>query len=147
MRMTTAMNPDDLLYHGTNVPQRIHTDGVLRCAPSGYQCVSLSRSYEVAAYFASLDREYNDPLCGIFAFSRSRLIALGYELVPFHDPIFDEAERDEAEEQIWADIPLNCGALLRIDLLDRQMVEDHLDQVPSLMAPTSERTSECPTMI
>lgn len=121
----------DLLFHGTNVPQRIYSEGVLKRAPSGYECVSLSRSYDVAAYFAIMERDEDrdEPLGGIFVFSRKRLIELGYELVPFHDTCFGDDAGNEEEEQIWADIPLDSGALLRIDLIDRNALEEHRHQL------------------
>jgi hypothetical protein len=122
---------NDLLYHGTHLPQHILGDGVLRRAPLGYECVSLSRSYDAAYYFASLGRgpEEDERLCGIFVFSRAKLVELGFELVPFHDPIFGEHARDEEEEQVWADIPLDCDALVRLDLLDPKMIVGTRDEL------------------
>jgi hypothetical protein len=129
----------DLLYHGTNVPQGIFSKGVLKRAPSGYECVSLSRSYEVAAYFATMERdeEQDEALGGILVFSRARLIELGYELIPFHDTCFGDDAGNEEEEQVWADIPLDSGALLRIDLIDRNALEGRRDQlIKPMMADT-----------
>jgi hypothetical protein len=106
----------DLLYHGTCNPEAIMESGVLRKAPYGYQCVSLSRCIEVAKYFASLDRDgEEEPLRGIFVFQRADLIRAGFKLIPFHDPIMGEYARDEQEEQVWDDIPLTTGLLLRLD--------------------------------
>lgn len=111
-------NHPDLLFHGTNIPRKIERSGVLERARLGYKCVSLTRSFRVAQYFASLSRspEEDEELCGIYVFSRSRLIQLGYELVPFHDPLFGDAAYDEEEEQVWNDIPLKPENYLRLHL-------------------------------
>lgn len=112
----SAVGPDsDLLYHGTCLPDKILRDGVLERAVLGYECISLTRSLDVAKYFAVMQREEYDETGGVFVFRRSDLIQAGYDLVPFHDPLFGEEARDEQEEQIWDDIPLDTGLLLRVD--------------------------------
>lgn len=105
----------DLLYHGTCLPDKILRDGVLERAVLGYECVSLTRSLDVAKYFAVMQREEYDETGGVFVFRRADLINAGYDLVPFHDTLFGDEARDEQEEQIWADIPLDTGLLLRVD--------------------------------
>ena len=110
----------DYLFHGTRNPLLVTRSGVLERAKRGYECVSLTRSYKVAQYFASLERDpdADERQCGIFTFSKSNLIELGFEIKPFHDPIFGDDARDEAEEQIWKDIPLDCGALIAVDFFE-----------------------------
>lgn len=117
----------DLLYHGTNRPLHILKEGILRRAIFGYKCVSLSRSYNVAAYFAAMEREpeEDDVLGGIFTFSRKALLAAGFETVDFHDPIIDCDGKNELEEQVWSDIPLSIDGFIRLDLLDRAQIEPH----------------------
>lgn len=98
----------EFLYHGTATPQLIISSGILRCAPYGHTCVSLTRCFNVAKKFANLEREgLEESLYGVFVFRRRDLIAAGFQLIPYHDEIFGEDARDEQEEQIWEDITLN----------------------------------------
>lgn len=107
---------DDLLYHGSALPNLILESGMLKRAELGYRCVSLSRCPDVAKYFATLEREgLEEEMAGTFVFRRADLISAGYKLIPFHDPLFGKYARDEQEEQVWGDIPLNTGLLLRVD--------------------------------
>ena len=102
----------EFLYHGTACPQKILSDGVLEKAKLGHLCVSLSRSEDVARYFATLDREeLTEDVRGIFVFRRADLIAAGFELIPYHDELWGDHARDEQEEQIWEDVPLDTGLL------------------------------------
>lgn len=117
----TSMTTTDFLYHGSPFPSVIQGSGVLKCAPLGYTCVSLTRSHNVARYFASLKRDEHpeEPRAGIFVFSRPALIQNGFEPKPFHDPLFGDYAANEEEEQVWKDIPLIPELLVRVDLIER----------------------------
>lgn len=110
---------NDLLYHGTSVLGLILRDKTLRRAQYGYECVSLTRSYGVARYFASMDREDGNAFTpGIICFRREDLIKANFNLIPFHDEFFGAEAADEEEEQVWADINLDGDIRHQVDRLD-----------------------------
>jgi hypothetical protein len=64
--------------------------------------IAFTRSPEVAAHFAFLDRDNDEGTAAVFVFSRSKL-RNHFRLEPFHDPIWDtpSSQNDEMEERIW----------------------------------------------
>src|SRR3954452_22131622 len=85
------------IYHGTRFPQEVLRSGKLKPDPSGK--VSLSRSPEVAAYFALL------PDDGVIRWSPAVLILNRTSLVQAHrlEPWrYGEDWDDEQEEVVWA---------------------------------------------
>jgi hypothetical protein len=88
----------NVLYHGTRQFKTIMKDGVLKAAGSGG--VSLTRSPDVAAHWASLARD-EEAGAGVLVFDRASL-ATRYRLSPFHDQHwFGDYGGDEMEETIW----------------------------------------------
>ena len=100
----TAMDRD-VLYHGTRYPQLILTTGVLLRAAIGQEKVCLTRSPEVAAYWALIDRDTDEGRGGIFVLNRETL-ELAYKLRAVPEPFWngDDLFHDEAEEEIWDDV-------------------------------------------
>jgi hypothetical protein len=101
---STAMNRD-VLYHGTRYPQLILRTGVLFRAESGDKKVCLTRSPEVAAYFALLERDDDEPRGAILVFDRKSL-ERRYKVESNPEPFWhaEAVFHDEAEEEIWNDV-------------------------------------------
>ena len=95
-----AARNSDVLYHGTRYTEEILRDMELRHAHIGDECVCLTRSPEVAAYWATLPRD-DLGRGGILVLDRASL-GRRYKLEPFHDPCWDDFfENDEMEERIY----------------------------------------------
>jgi hypothetical protein len=95
----------DVLYHGTRYRQSILKMEVLFRPPVGVPVVCLTRSPEVAAYWALLKRDNDEGRGSIFVFDR-QCLASRYEItcspeVYWHS---DTTFHDEAEEQIFEDV-------------------------------------------
>lgn len=90
----------EVLFHGTRLPHAIIREDRIRMSPSGQLAVSLTRSPEVAAYWAMLERDHEDGEGAVLVLDR-RILQTRYRLEPFHDPVWDLlGEADEAEERI-----------------------------------------------
>ena len=100
----TAMNRD-VLYHGTRYPQLILTTGVLLRAAIGQEKVCLTRSPEVAAYWAFMKRDDDESRGAILVFNRNSL-ERRYKLQVVDQPFWhgEDVYHDEAEEEIWDDV-------------------------------------------
>ena len=100
----TAMNRD-VLYHGTRYPKLILRTGVLFRAEGGGKTVCFSRSPEVAAYWALLERDDDEARGAILVFDR-RSLERRYEIKSVPGPYWhsDKLFHDEAEEEIWDDV-------------------------------------------
>ena len=99
-----AMNRD-VLYHGTRYAKLILKTGVLFHSESGEQKVCLTRSAEVAAYWALLVRDDDEGRGSIFILDRQSLerrykIEANPEAWWFSKTTF----HDEAEEEIWDNV-------------------------------------------
>src|SRR6516162_11413885 len=95
----------DALYHGTRYAELILNTGVLFYSDPGQPKVSFTRSPEVAAYFALLERDDDEGRGSVFVFDRQSL-ASHYKIkcnpqVYWHG---DTAFHDEAEEQIFDNV-------------------------------------------
>lgn len=106
------------LFHGTRYPEAILAGNALRCPKlprlpgqhtepeMGYECVSLTRSPDVASYWATLERDDDERLGAVLVFDRS-VLRTRYKLECCHDPVWSEiafGRHDECEEQVWQDI-------------------------------------------
>ena len=95
----------DALYHGTRFAELILKTGVLFYSDPGDPKVSFTRSPEVAAYWALLERDYDEGCGSVFIFDRQSLerrykIEANPEVYWLTNTLF----HDEAEEQIWANV-------------------------------------------
>src|SRR5262245_41266266 len=63
----------DALYHGTRFAELILKTGVLFYSDPGDPKVSFTRSPEVAAYWALLERDYDEGCGSVFIFDRQSL--------------------------------------------------------------------------
>jgi hypothetical protein len=100
-----------VLYHGTRYPTSILRTGVL-FAP-GFGKISFTRSPEVAAYWALMERCPDEGRGAILIFDRTAL-GCRYALTPVHEQWVEVGGRywhDEAEEEVWTDI-VNIGRYL-----------------------------------
>jgi len=95
----------NVLYHGTRYTQSILDSGVLFRAHIGEQKVCLTRSAEVAAYWAMIRRDDDEGRGSIFIFDR-RSLKRRYKIYANPEPYWHSktAFHDEAEEEIWDDI-------------------------------------------
>jgi hypothetical protein len=98
-----------VLYHGTSRARLLSIlhDGVIRVAPTGVRCVSLTDSFDVARYFAGiaaqcdLDEGRGDGEAVIVFIAADRVDAQ-----PFSDPVWGDGECDwERERAVWSDVP------------------------------------------
>jgi hypothetical protein len=95
-----AMN-QNVLYHGTGYPQSILRTGVLFASDPSDPKVSLTRSPEVAAYFALLPRDDREERGAILIFDRERL-RCRYRIYPVQEREVEIWYRhNEAEEELW----------------------------------------------
>lgn len=94
----------DAIYHGTRFPRALFAENVLRCSDSGDDAVCLTRSPDVAAYFALMQRAWGVPRedegRGALLILDRRKLSARYRLEPNHDITLD-MPRDEMEERIW----------------------------------------------
>jgi hypothetical protein len=95
----------DVLYHGTRYPRSILESGILLRATSPSCQVCLTRSPEVAAYWAMMDRRDDEGRPTIFILDRASL-ASKYTLSPNPEPYWLSSTlfHDEAEEAIFANV-------------------------------------------
>ena len=100
----------DVLYHGTRYTRSILKTGVLfHSLTGGDPKVCLTRSAEVAAYSAGIDRDADEGRGSVFIFDRRSLqrrykVEANLEVYWHSETTF----HDEAEEEIWDDI-INVG--------------------------------------
>ena len=95
----------DVLYHGTRYTQSILDGGVLFRALIGEQKVCLTRSAEVAAYWAMVRRDDDEGRGSILIFNR-RSLERRYKINAIPGPYWHTMTtfHDEAEEEIWDDV-------------------------------------------
>ena len=100
----------DVLYHGTRYARSVLTSGVLLWSDPGEPTVSFTRSPETAAYWALLQRNYDEGHGAILIFDRQSL-RCRYSIEPYHDVICDDemGRNDEAEERIWRRHVIDVG--------------------------------------
>jgi hypothetical protein len=95
----------DALYHGTRYAELILNTGVLFYSDPGQPKVSFTRSPEVAAYFALLERDDDEGRGSVFVFDRQSLERrFKVEANPEVDWHTKTLFHDEAEEEIWANV-------------------------------------------
>jgi hypothetical protein len=95
----------DALYHGTRYAELILKTGVLFYSDPGQPKVSFTRSPEVAAYFALLERDDDEGRGSVFIFDRQSLERrYKVEANPEVDWHTKTLFHDEAEEEIWANV-------------------------------------------
>ncbi len=99
----------DVLYHGTRYAKSILQTRALFRSPCGDPRVCLTRSADVAAYWASVERDDDVGRGSIFIFDRNSL-ERRYKIeanpnVWWHSKTLFH---DEAEEEIWTDV-INIG--------------------------------------
>lgn len=101
---TIAMDRD-VLYHGTRYPRLVLETGALLRPIAGDKKVSLTRSPEVAAHFALLERDDDEGHGAILVLNR-RSLQSEYSLHSILEPYLESNElfHDEAEEEIWEDV-------------------------------------------
>jgi hypothetical protein len=101
----TIAQARNVLYHGTRYTQSILDCGVLRRALIGEQKVCLTRSAEVAAYWALVRRDDCEGRGSILIFDR-RSLARRYKIIANPKPYWhtETTFHDEAEEEIWDDV-------------------------------------------
>jgi hypothetical protein len=95
----------DALYHGTRFAELIRKTGVLFYSDPGDPKVSFTRSPEVAAYWALLERDYDEGRGSVFIFDRQSLerrykVEANPEVYRLTNTLF----HDEAEEAIWSNV-------------------------------------------
>jgi hypothetical protein len=95
----------DALYHGTRFAELILKTGVLFYSDPGDPKVSFTRSPEVAAYWALLERDYDEGRGSVFIFDRQSLerrhkVEANPEVYWHTNTLF----HDEAEEEVWANV-------------------------------------------
>jgi hypothetical protein len=112
-RAREVAGDQDILYHGTRYAQSILRTGALLC-PECWQ-VSFTRSAEVAAYWALMERDDDEGVGSILVLNRGSL-AQGYDLCAVPEVFWLSADRfhNEAEEEIRADLPDLSNHLLGI---------------------------------
>src|SRR5262245_40013711 len=95
----------DALYHGTRFAELILKTGVLFYSDPGQPTVSFTRSPEVAAYFALLERDNDEGRGSVFICDRQSLERrYKIEANPEVDWHTKTLFHDEAEEEIWANV-------------------------------------------
>jgi len=95
----------NVLYHGTRYTQSILDSGVLIRSLTGEQKVCLTRSAEVAAYWAMLRRDDDEGRGSIFIFDW-RSLKRRHKIIANPKPYWltKTTFHDEAEEEIWDDV-------------------------------------------
>jgi hypothetical protein len=100
-----AMNRN-VLYHGTRYARSILRSGVLFTAYPGKPKVAFTRSPEVAAYWALMERFNDEGRGAILVFDRESLHSR-HKIDLIHEKwveVGDAGWHDEAEEEIWEDV-------------------------------------------
>jgi hypothetical protein len=95
----------DALYHGTRYAELILKTGVLFYSDPGQPKVSFTRSPEVAAYWALLERDDDEGRGSVFIFDRQSL-ERRYK-VKANPKVYWHTKtlfHDEAEEEIWTNV-------------------------------------------
>jgi hypothetical protein len=95
----------DVLYHGTRYANSILKTRVLFRAEFGDQAIFLTRSAEVAAYWAGMKRDDDEGRGSILLFDR-RSLERQYNVEPNPEVFWHTKTQfhDEAEEQVWAEV-------------------------------------------
>jgi len=88
----------DAIYHGTHYAPQVLRSGKLIPRSTGLANIPLTRSPEIAAYFALMQGREPDGWSGAILVLNKRSLAQRYRLEPFHDEC---ALQDEQEEIIW----------------------------------------------
>jgi hypothetical protein len=99
----TVAGRRNVLYHGTRHPRSVlRMNTLFRSCAGGEERVPFTRSPEVAAHFALLDRDDDENTGAILIFDRTSLRSR-CRLEPCHDPIWDKPDVhwDEMEERVW----------------------------------------------
>ncbi|WP_369721996.1 hypothetical protein AB8Z38_34490 [Bradyrhizobium sp. LLZ17] len=86
----------EVLYHGTRHLRSVLRVNTLFCSYPGEKQISFTRSPEVAAYVASIERDNDEDEGAVLVFNR-RALQNGYRLDSWHD---SDDETDEMEERI-----------------------------------------------
>jgi hypothetical protein len=95
----------DVLYHGTRFAELIQKTGVLFYSEPGDPKVSFTRSAEVAAYWALMERDDDEGRGSVFIFDRQSLERrYKIEAIPEVYWLTNTLFHDEAEEEIWANV-------------------------------------------
>jgi hypothetical protein len=99
VELRRAFRGRDVLYHGTRYPKRILLANSLLATKGGGDAVCLTRSPEVATYWAAIPRDDDEKFGAVFVLDRLRLKSR-YRLDANHDfeCILDQ---DEMEERVW----------------------------------------------
>jgi hypothetical protein len=95
----------DVLYHGTRYAKSIMETGVLLHSLFGDQKVCLTRSAEVAAYWALIKRDDDEGRGAILIFDRQSLE--GRYKIESNPEVYWHTRtlfHDEAEEEIWGSV-------------------------------------------
>jgi hypothetical protein len=100
----TAMNRD-VLYHGSRYARLILKTGTLLRSDTGDKKVCLTRSPEVAAYWALMERDDDEKHGAVLVLDRKSL-ERRYKIRAIAQPFWlsDEVFHYEAEEEIWDDV-------------------------------------------
>jgi hypothetical protein len=132
-------NARNVLYHGTRYTQSILDSGVLFRAHIGEQKVCLTRSAEVAAYWAMLRRDDDEGRGSIFIFNR-RSLERRYKIIANPKPYWltRVTFHDEAEEEIWDDV-MN----VHIHLIDLTFGPKN-GRLPNINKPIARRVRSLP---
>lgn len=91
----------EVVFHGTRYRNSIMRDNYLRVPEYGDLCVSFTRSFAFAHYYASLSRPGDEGEGHILVFDRPKLKCL-YPIV-LRDGSWDR-DRSEAEEAIYCEV-------------------------------------------
>jgi len=94
-----------VLYYGTRYPSSILNTGIVLRNAHGVRAISFTRSADIAADFALLERDDDEGRGAILIFDRQSLRSR-YRIEPFSEP-----KRDELEERTWDDL-VNVGSHL-----------------------------------
>lgn len=90
------------VYHGTRFSAAIQADDRIRVAPTGDTHVSLTRSFDVAVYWAAMDRDDDDGCGCVLILDRAKLEAR-YSVMPFVSNAWVDCE-NEHEDAVMSDI-------------------------------------------
>lgn len=99
-----------MFYHGTSLQRAssIMRDGVIKVAPHGVKCVSMTDDARVACYFAALAADCDGSVPVILPIDADRLRTDGFDIELFEDQVYGEGECAwERETACWQDIPIS----------------------------------------
>ena len=109
----------EVLYHGTRHLRSVLRMNTLFCSYPGDKQISFTRSPEVAAYVASIERDNDEGEGAVLVFNR-RALQNRYRLDLWHD-FHEMEEMEEMEERVWGrDIPEVQRYLLGIAMVGRK---------------------------